>query len=60
MSKVRQLEANELLAKNGIAIHEPDAAMRTAFGKVGNQILQEWEKKAGAEGPALIKAYRSK
>src|SRR5262245_3229479 len=60
MSKVRTLEANELLQKNGMTLHEPDAAMRGAFTKVGNQILEEWQKKAGAEGQQLIKTYRSK
>ena len=60
MSKVRQLEANETLAKNGMAIREPDAGMKAAFAKVGDQILQEWLKKAGPEGQGLIKAYRSK
>src|SRR5437867_1377764 len=60
MSRVRQLEANETLAKNGMTLHEPDAGMRAAFGKVGNQILEEWLKKSGAEGQALIKSYRGK
>jgi TRAP-type transport system periplasmic protein len=60
MSKVRQLEANEMLQKNGMTIHEPDAGMKASFGKVGNQILEEWLKKAGADGQAIIKAYRGK
>jgi TRAP-type C4-dicarboxylate transport system substrate-binding protein len=60
MSKVREIEANELLQKNGMTIHKPDAAMNAAFAKVGDQILQEWLKKAGPEGQALIKTYRSK
>jgi len=60
MSKVRQYEANEQLKKNGMTIHEPDAAMKSAFGKVGNQILEEWLKKAGPEGQQLIKTYRGK
>jgi len=59
MSKVRTLEANDLLAKNGMTIHKPDAAMTAAYTKVGNQILDEWLKKSGAEGQAIIKAYRS-
>jgi len=58
MSKVREYEANETLKKNGMTIHEPDAAMKSAFGKVGNQILDEWLKKAGPEGQQLIKTYR--
>jgi hypothetical protein len=41
-------------------IHQPDAAMKSAFAKVGDQILAEWQKKAGAEGQQLIKTYRSK
>ena len=34
--------------------------MKAAFGKVGAQILEEWLKKSGAEGQALIKSYRGK
>ncbi len=60
MSKVRQLEANELLAKNGMTIHKPDAAMTAAYQKVGAQIQDEWLKKAGAEGQALIKSYKGR
>ena len=60
MSKIRTLEANELLTKNGMTIHKPDAAMTAAYQKVGLQILDEWQKKAGPEGQALIKTYRGK
>jgi TRAP-type C4-dicarboxylate transport system substrate-binding protein len=60
MSKVRTQEADEMLAKNGMTIHQPDAAMKSAFAKAGEQILDEWTKKAGPEGQALIKAYRGK
>ncbi|HEX7052336.1 MAG TPA: TRAP transporter substrate-binding protein [Burkholderiales bacterium] len=60
MSRERERSANELLAKNGVTVREPDAAMKAAYAKVGDQILQEWLKKAGAEGQQLIKAYRSK
>jgi TRAP-type transport system periplasmic protein len=59
MSKEREREANETLAKNGMTVREPDAAMKSAFAKVGDQILAEWLKKAGPEGDQLIKAYRS-
>ena len=60
MSKVRTLEANDLLAKNGMTLHEPDAAMKAAYTKIGAQILDEWLKKSGAEGQSIIKAYRGK
>ena len=60
MSKVRELEANELLAKNGMTLHKPDAAMMAAYGKAGSQMKDEWLKSAGAEGAAIIKAYNAK
>ena len=60
IAKARQFEANEMLQKNGMTIHEPDAAMKGAFQKVGSQILDEWLKKAGPEGQQLIKTYRGK
>jgi TRAP-type C4-dicarboxylate transport system substrate-binding protein len=60
MSKAREKEGNETLAKNGMTIHEPDAKMKAAFLKVGTQIAGEWQKSAGQEGAALMKAYHSK
>jgi TRAP-type C4-dicarboxylate transport system substrate-binding protein len=60
MSKARETEGNELLAKNGITMHEPDKAMKAAFAKVGATMAAEWEKNAGADGQAILKAYRGK
>ena len=60
MSKVRELEANELLAKNGMSVRAPEAAMMTAFAKVGGQMTAEWQKTAAADGQVILKAYRSK
>jgi TRAP-type C4-dicarboxylate transport system substrate-binding protein len=57
---VRELEANELLAKNGMSVREPDAAMKAAFARVGEQMAAEWRKSAGAEGESILKAYRGK
>jgi TRAP-type C4-dicarboxylate transport system substrate-binding protein len=58
MSKKREKDGDDLLAKNGMTLHEPDAAMKAAFAKVGAQMAQEWEKSAGADGQAILKAYR--
>ena len=58
MSKVREREANELLAKNGMSVHAPDKAMMSAFEKVGAQMTEEWQKTAGADGQAILKAYK--
>lgn len=57
----RQADAAALktLASNGVTVVKPDAAMTAVFAKIGDTMVAEWEKKAGAEGAALIKAYRS-
>jgi TRAP-type C4-dicarboxylate transport system substrate-binding protein len=60
MSKAREQEGNETLAKNGMSVRDPDAAMKAEFAKVGAQMAQEWEKAAGADGQAILKAYRGK
>ena len=60
LSRQRESAANKLLADNGMTLHTPDAAMRTAFTKVGDTILAEWQKSAGADGEAIISAYRKK
>ncbi len=65
MSKVREMEANELLAKNGMTVRPPDAGMKAAFAKVGEQMTAEWQKTAGADGQGadgqtILKAFRGK
>jgi hypothetical protein len=34
--------------------------MKAAFKKIGDTMLGEWQKNAGADGDAIIKAYRAK
>ena len=58
--KQREQSANLELAANGMTLHEPDAAMKAAYRKVGDTMLAEWQKAAGAEGEAIIKAYRTR
>ncbi len=60
MAKVREMEANEMLGKNGMTLHKPDAAMMKAFTGAGDTMLKEWQQKAGADGAAIVKAYRAK
>src|SRR5262245_2350593 len=57
--KQREASANKELAQHGMTLHEPDAAMKGAFRKVGDTMLSEWLKTAGADGDAIIKAYRA-
>jgi TRAP-type C4-dicarboxylate transport system substrate-binding protein len=60
MSRKREGDANKMLADNGMTVHTPDAALMSALGKVGDTIAGEWLKAAGADGEAIVKAYRGK
>ena len=60
LSKLREQSANKMLADNGMTVHVPDAALMSALGKVGDTIAAEWLKAAGADGEAIVKAYRGK
>ena len=60
LSRQREGAANKLLGDNGMTLHTPDAAMRAAFTKVGDTILAEWLKAAGADGEAIIAGFRKK
>ena len=60
LSRQREAGANKLLAENGMTVHTPDAAMMSALVRIGDTIAGEWLKAAGADGEAIVKAYRSK
>ncbi len=48
----------EQLTKNGMTIHKPSAQLTSDMKKVGDVMLQDWLKKAGPDGQAVIDAYR--
>ena len=60
MSKAREKEGDETLAKNGMTVQEPTPELRSALAKIGEQMAGEWQKSAGADGQAILKAYRAK
>jgi TRAP-type C4-dicarboxylate transport system substrate-binding protein len=60
LSRQREANANKMLADNGMTIHKPDAAMMAAYTRVGQTMLGEWLKAAGADGEAIAKGYRAK
>ena len=60
MSRQREKDSNEILAKNGLTLHQPDAAMMAEFTRIGGIIVSEWLKTAGPDGEAIIKAYRGR
>jgi TRAP-type transport system periplasmic protein len=60
MSKAREKEGDETLAKNGVAVADANPQLRSALSKIGEQMAAEWEKTAGADGQAILKVYRGK
>jgi len=60
MSKQREKDGDDTLVRNGMTVSEPSAELKAALARIGTQMAAEWEKSAGADGQALLKAYRSK
>jgi TRAP-type C4-dicarboxylate transport system substrate-binding protein len=60
MSRKNEGESNKMLADNGMTVHTPDSALMAAMNKIGDTIAAEWLKAAGADGEAIVKAYRGK
>jgi TRAP-type C4-dicarboxylate transport system substrate-binding protein len=48
---------DQLKAK-GMTVEPPPAALKAGFQKVGEQLTADWLKKAGADGQAIIDAYK--
>ncbi|MCK9389836.1 MAG: TRAP transporter substrate-binding protein [Sulfuritalea sp.] len=48
----------EQLAKNGMNVAAPSAALKADLKKVGDTMIGEWQKTAGAEGQAILDAYK--
>jgi TRAP-type C4-dicarboxylate transport system substrate-binding protein len=46
------------LAKNGMTVVAPSAALRADLKKVGDTMIAEWMKTSGADGKAIIDAYQ--
>ncbi|HKS62372.1 MAG TPA: TRAP transporter substrate-binding protein [Xanthobacteraceae bacterium] len=48
---------DQLKAK-GMKVQAPSDALATGFKKVGEQLTQDWLKKAGADGQSIVDAYK--
>ncbi len=48
---------DQLRAK-GMSIEKPSPALASGLKKIGDTLLQDWLKKAGAEGQAVVDAFR--
>lgn len=58
VSKAKTQEYLDLLKKNGMAIHVPSPQLKADMKKVGDTMIKEWSEKAGADGQAVLDAYR--
>ena len=50
----------ERLAEGGMSVQKPGERLAADLAKIGETMSAEWIKAAGAEGAAIIKAYRGK
>ena len=48
----------EQLKSKGMSIEQPSATFKGELQKVGDTLLQDWLKKAGAEGKAVVDTFR--
>ena len=46
------------IAKKGMKVQKPSKALEDGFKKIGEQLTADWLKRAGAEGQAVVDAYR--
>jgi TRAP-type C4-dicarboxylate transport system substrate-binding protein len=51
-------EAVATLRANKMTIYEPNPQFKAELAKIGESMLEEWLKKTGAEGQAIISAFR--
>ena len=48
----------EQMAKNGMTVSPPSAQLKADFKKIGDTMTGEWMSTAGADGKAVVDAYR--
>ncbi len=48
----------ETLAKNGMTVGPPSAALRADLKKIGDTMTSDWLKAAGSDGQAIVDAYK--
>ena len=58
MSKKETADKIAILKKNGMVIVTPTPELMAGLKKIGEQMTADWAKKAGADGEAILKAYR--
>ena len=49
---------HEEIAKKGMKVQKPSKTLEDGFKKIGEQLTADWLKRAGAEGQAVVDAYK--
>lgn len=57
-SEAAQKLATATLAKNGMTVGPPSAQFKKELQEIGKTMTEEWLKRAGADGKAIVDAYR--
>ncbi len=58
-ASMQETEAKtQILADNGIVVSEPSAALSASLREIGETMAAEWAEEAGADGQAILEAYR--
>jgi TRAP-type C4-dicarboxylate transport system substrate-binding protein len=58
MSQKNEREGEKILAAKGIVVGKASPAVMQALRKASEPLVQDWLKKAGPDGAALVKALR--
>jgi len=58
ISEDKEAAFKQVLKDKGMTLQPPSPAFAADLKKVGDVMLSDWEKKAGAEGAALVTAYK--
>jgi len=58
MSMAETTEKTKELADNKIVIVQPSDALKKGFAEIGVKMAAEWEQAAGADGKALLEAFK--
>ncbi len=60
MSEKVDEDSIAILKANGVTVAPPSASVKAALQKIGDTMTEEWLASAGADGKAIIDAYRKK
>lgn len=58
MSAEEMTEKTKALKESGLKVEPPSPELKAGLAKVGKTLTAEWEKSAGADGKAMLEAYR--